>query len=63
VVIYSLTHNRLCLSEAQVSSKDPQRHEFLNAVVTNAGEDDEIVAGSAVWEYLKKRALPYAGKN
>jgi hypothetical protein len=60
VLIYSLTHNRLYLSGAQVSTKDPQRQEFLSALVESAGEDQETLAGAAVWENLKQRALPKA---
>jgi hypothetical protein len=60
VLIYSLAHNRLCLSEAQVSTRGPQRQEFLHGVVENTGEDEETVAGAAVWEALRKRALPRA---
>jgi hypothetical protein len=60
VLIYSLSHNRLCLSEAQVSTRGAQRQEFLHGVVENAGEDEETLAGAAVWEALKKRALPQA---
>lgn len=61
VLIYSLTHNRLCLSEAQVSSKDSKRLEFLSAVVEGAADDQEALTGAAVWETLKQRALPKAG--
>jgi hypothetical protein len=60
VLIYSLSLNRLCLSGAQVSTKSPQRQEFLHGVVENAGEEEETLAGAAVLEDLKKRALPRA---
>jgi hypothetical protein len=60
ILIYSLIHNRLCLSESPVSAKDPQRQEILNALVANTDEDEQTLAGAAVWEALKKRALPKA---
>jgi hypothetical protein len=60
VLIYSLTHNRLCLSKDQVSTKSPQRQEFLHGVVENSGEDEDTLAGAAVWDELKRRALPQA---
>jgi hypothetical protein len=60
VLIFSLTHNRLCLSEAQVSTKGPRRQEALDEIVASAGEDDETLAGAAVWESLRQRALPQA---
>jgi hypothetical protein len=60
ILIYSLIHNRLCLSESKVSAKDPQRQEILNALVANTDEDEQTLAGAAVWEALKKRALPKA---
>ncbi|MDJ0781098.1 MAG: hypothetical protein QNJ22_03960 [Desulfosarcinaceae bacterium] len=56
VVIYSLIHNTLCLSETQVRSRDADRQEMLHAIIDNAGEDGETLAGAAVWEALKRRA-------
>jgi hypothetical protein len=57
VVIFSLTHNTLCLTESQLRSRDPDRFDTLNLIVAQAGEDDETVAGAAVWNALKRRAL------
>jgi hypothetical protein len=60
VVIFSLSHNLLCLSENQVRSRDPDRLDTLNNIVSTAGEDEQTLVGAAVWEALKRRALPKA---
>jgi hypothetical protein len=60
IVIFSLINNALCLSEGQVRSRDPDRLDALSAIVAEAGDDDEVVSGTAVWEALKRRALPKA---
>lgn len=60
VVIYSLAHNTLYLSDQQISSGDKDRQEVLSAIMLGAGADEETLTDSAVWTGLKQKALPMA---
>lgn len=60
VVIYSLVNNALYVSEQQISSRDEDRQEVLNAVVSGAEADEDTLTDSAAWTALKQKALPRA---
>lgn len=60
VVIYSLAHNTLFLSEQQISSRDKDRQEALDAIISASREDEETRKDSAAWTALKQKALPMA---
>lgn len=60
VAIFSLAHNTLYLSDQQISSRDKDRQEVLNAIISGAGEDEETLTDTAAWTALKQKALPGA---